>query len=60
MNITEAKQIRIIDYLHQLGYRPQFEKHGQYWYLSPFRKESTPSFKVNDRQNVWYDFDAPI
>lgn len=56
MNITEAKQIRIIDYLQQLGYKPQFEKHGQYWYLSPFRSENTPSFKVNDRQNVWYDF----
>lgn len=56
MNITEAKQIRIVDYLQQLGYKPQFEKHGQYWYLSPFRRENTPSFKVNDRQNVWYDF----
>lgn len=56
MNISEAKQIRIVDYLHQLGYKPKFEKYGQYWYLSPFRSENTPSFKVNDRQNVWYDF----
>ena len=56
MNISEAKQVRIVDYLHQLGYKPQFEKYGQYWYHSPFRREHTPSFKVNDRQNMWYDF----
>lgn len=56
MNISEAKSIRIVDYLRQLGYKPQFEKYGQYWYLSPFRRENTPSFKVNDRQNIWYDF----
>ena len=29
---------------------------GPYWYLSPLRKEVTPSFKVNDRLNEWYDF----
>lgn len=31
-------------------------KSEQYWYLSPLRKEVTPSFKVNDRLNEWYDF----
>lgn len=60
MNISEAKRVRIVDYLQQLGHKPQFEKHGQYWYLSPLRKESSPSFKVNDRRNVWYDFGLAI
>jgi DNA primase len=26
-----------------------------YWYYSPFRNETQPSFKVNERLNVWYD-----
>lgn len=59
MNISEAKQIRIVDFLAQLGHRAQYVKSGQYWYLSPFRREETPSFKVNDRLNEWYDFGAP-
>ena len=58
MNISEAKQIRIVDFLAQLGHRAQYVKSKQYWYLSPFRQEDTPSFKVNDRLNEWYDFGA--
>lgn len=58
MNISEAKQIRIVDYLRLLGYEPKHVRDGQYWYLSPFREEKTPSFKVNDRLNEWYDFGA--
>ena len=27
-----------------------------YWYYSPLRNESTPSFKVNTERNQWYDF----
>ena len=53
MTISEAKRIRIIDYLQQLGYSPLYEKYRQHWYLSPFRTEKTASFCVNDRQNVW-------
>lgn len=56
MTIAEARQVRIVDFLAQLGHRPQFVKSEQYWYLSPFREECTPSFKVNDRLNEWYDF----
>ena len=55
MNISEAKQIRIVDYLRLLGHEPKNARGGQYWYLSPFREEKTPSFKVNDRLNEWYD-----
>lgn len=56
MTIAEAKQVRIVDFLAQLGYRAQYVKSDQYWYLSPLRAEHTPSFKVNDRLNEWYDF----
>ena len=58
MNISEAKQIRIVDYLRLLGHEPKNARGGQYWYLSTFREEKTPSFKVNDRLNEWYDFGA--
>lgn len=58
MNISEARQVRIVDFLAQLGHRAQYVKSEQYWYLSPLRQEDTPSFKVNDRLNEWYDFGA--
>lgn len=58
MTIDEAKRVRIVDFLALLGHRAQYMKSEQYWYLSPLRKEVTPSFKVNDRLNEWYDFDA--
>ncbi|RYF90655.1 MAG: DNA primase, partial [Chitinophagaceae bacterium] len=29
---------------------------NHYWYLSPFRDERTPSFKVNRKLNRWFDF----
>ena len=58
MNISEAKQIRIVDFLAKLGHRAQYVKSEQYWYLSPLRQEDTLSFKVNDRINEWYDFGA--
>ncbi len=56
MTIDEAKRVRIVDFLAQLGHRAQYMKSEQYWYLSPLRKEVTPSFKVNDWLNEWYDF----
>ena len=56
MNIKDAKQIRIVEYLRIIGYSPVNVKGHQYWYLSPFRDEKTASFKVNDAINEWYDF----
>ena len=51
MNIKEAKQIRLVEYLRIVGYLPVNVKGYQYWYLSPLREERTPSFKVNDNLN---------
>ena len=56
MNIKEAKQIRLVEYLRIIGYSPVNVRGSQYWYLSPLREERTPSFKVNDHLNEWYDF----
>ena len=58
MNTNEAKQIRIEEYLHSLGYSPVRQQGGSLWYKSPFRDEQEPSFKVNTERNLWYDFGA--
>ncbi|MVT40018.1 DNA primase [Chitinophaga oryziterrae] len=52
---AEANRIDLVDYLASLGYRPQKASNQDYWYLSPFREEKTPSFKINRQLNVWYD-----
>lgn len=58
MNTNEAKQIRIEEYLHSLGYSPVRRQGDSLWYKSPFRDEGEPSFKVNTERNLWYDFGA--
>lgn len=52
----QARQIDLVDWLAALGHQPQKVRNQDYWYLSPFRQENTPSFKVNRKLNVWYDF----
>ena len=56
MNIQQAKEISIIDYLNSLGYNPQKMNGKNYWFLSPLRDEKTPSFKVDTHSNLFYDF----
>jgi len=56
MNCKELKQLEIVDYLLSLGHKPTRIHGNDYWYYSPFRNERTPSFKVNKKFNVWYDF----
>lgn len=56
--MNEAKQIRIEEYLHSLGYNPVRRQGNSLWYKSPFRDEQEPSFKVNTERNLWYDFGA--
>ena len=56
MEIQNIKQISITDYLQQQGYAPARVQGIHYWYYSPLRNESTPSFKVNTERNQWYDF----
>ena len=56
MDIQTAKQIRIADYLHSLGYSPVKQQDINLWYKSPLREETEPSFKINTERNQWYDF----
>ena len=42
--------------LDQLGHSPHHQHIDELIYLSPFRKETTPSFSVNTERNIWHDF----
>ncbi len=55
-NFGEAKRIPIVDYLASLGFEPARVRGNNYWYRSPYREEQTASFKVNIKENLWYDF----
>lgn len=54
--IEEVKNTDIVDYLQHLGFKPVKVIRNDHWYLSPFRDEKNPSFKVNRSMNRWYDF----
>lgn len=56
MTIDQVKEVDIVDYLFSLQHEPQKISGNHYWYLSPFREERTPSFKVNRKLNRWFDF----
>lgn len=56
MNISDAKQIRLVEFLAKLGFQPVRRRNYQYWYNAPYREEKVASFKVNDQLNEWYDF----
>ena len=58
MTIEEAKQIKLQDYLHSLGFSPVKQQGDNLWYKSPFRDESEASFKVNTKLNQWYGMAA--
>lgn len=56
MNCNNAKKIDLVLYLRKQGFEPSKTQGKNVWYLSPFRQESSPSFKVDTDKNVWYDF----
>ena len=56
MNISEAKNIELADYLQSIGISPCKKQGNSLWYYSPFRSETEPSFKINLALNQWYDF----
>ena len=56
MSIEQAIQISLVDFLASMGFHPAIVRGYKLWYLSPFRAESKPSFKVNVEMNLWYDF----
>lgn len=55
LSCDQINEIDLVSYLQELGYQPRKIRNRDYWYLSPFRKERTASFKVNRKINCWYD-----
>lgn len=55
-SISQINKLPIVDYLRGLGIEPAKVRGNDYWYLSPLRAEKHPSFKVNAKLNLWYDF----
>lgn len=56
MNIDEIRKIPLIEFLNQLGYQPTGRDSKGLWFYSPYRNERKPSFHVNPRKGVWFDF----
>ncbi len=58
MALSDIKQISIREYLKNMDILPK-KDFGYYgMYFCPFRKDQNASFKVDYRQNIWYDFGA--
>jgi len=56
MALSDIKQISIREYLKNKGILPK-KDFGYYgMYFCPFRQDHNASFKVDYRQNIWYDF----
>ena len=56
MNINDIKKISLVEFLNQLGYQPTGRDSKGLWFYAPYRSERKPSFHVNPRKNVWFDF----
>lgn len=56
MNIDEIRKTSLVEFLNQLGYQPTGRDSKGLWFYSPCRSERKPSFHVNPRKNVWFDF----
>lgn len=55
MNCKMAREIDLIGLLNTMGYNLKKQNEKEAWFLSPFRKETIPSFKVSMKLNKWYD-----
>lgn len=56
MTIEEIKSVSIRQYLEESNHEVAYVRRGIYFYLSPYRNESNPSFAVNPKENLWYDY----
>lgn len=56
MTAAEAKRISIVSIMRYLyALYPKTEGEREVWFFSPLREESTPSFKVDQGKNVFFD-----
>lgn len=59
MNLEDLiESIDIVEYISQ--YVELEERNGEYWGLSPFKEEVTPSFSVRRETNRFFDFSSGI
>ena len=56
MDIDAIKGISLVDFLHRFGYNPTGRDSKGLWFYAPYRNERKPSFHVNPRKGVWFDF----
>jgi len=56
MNIEQAKAIPVSVILDKMNLKPQRTNGHKHLYFSPFRKETTPSFWVDTKTNLWHDY----
>lgn len=52
------EKVDILEYISQ--YLDLEEKNGEWWGLSPFKDENTPSFSVNTEKQRFYDFSSGV
>ena len=60
MRTDQAKAIHMRDLLSALGHEPRHQVRGEWWYNSPLRQETKPSFKLSSDGRAWYDHGAGI
>lgn len=62
MELDAIKDIDIVQYLQEMGFKPRKETYKIVWYISPFRSEREASFAVYKRKKPmdWYDYGEGI
>lgn len=55
MNIKDAKNIPLDEYLEYLGHTCAKVSGGRKWYIRPYGNENTPSFVLSKDRFAWYD-----
>jgi hypothetical protein len=60
-SLEKIKAIDLVDYLASLGFQPEKPSRNgiDFYYRSPIRNESNPSFHVNRKKNIWFDHGQP-
>lgn len=60
MNCKQFNEIPLEEVLLKLGHLPTRRTEKEAWFLNPFGTETTASFKIDLRQNLWYLFSEGI
>ncbi|MDM1503778.1 toprim domain-containing protein [Myroides marinus] len=55
INCSEAKKISLVSILDKIGAKKIKQNNREVWYISPFRNETTASFKIDLEKNIWFD-----